>query len=136
MNEYGWDDLSVGLSHGFDAVVTNEMMLGFLAQTGDVNPLHVDTDYARSRGFEDRVVYGLLTSSFYSTLIGVYLPGRNALLQGLNITYNKPAYVGRELRVWGEIKFMTEAYRRLEISARISAGDDQLSKAKILVGVL
>lgn len=136
MNEYGWDDLSVGMSHGFDAVVTDELMRGFLAQTGDVNPLHVDREYARSRGFEDRVVYGLLTSAFYSTLVGVYLPGRNALLQGLSVTFNKPAYIGRPLRVWGEIKFMTEAYRRLEISAQISAGDEQLSKAKILVGLL
>ena len=136
MNEYVWDDLSVGLSHGFDAVVTDEMMRGFLAQTGDINPLHVDSDYARSRGFEDRVVYGLLSSAFYSTLVGVYLPGRNALLQGLNVTYNKPVYVGLQLRVWGEIRFMNEAYRRLEISAGIRAGDDHLSKAKIFVGLL
>jgi 3-hydroxybutyryl-CoA dehydratase len=136
MNVYEWGDLKVGLAQGFDVTVSEKMLLGFLEQTGDTNPLHVDAEYARSRGFEDRVVYGLLTSSFYSTLVGVHLPGRNALLQGLNITFQKPVYVGVRLRVSGEIKFMSDAYRRLEIAGSITSNGEHLSKAKILVGVL
>src|SRR5450432_1377728 len=120
MNVYRWDELRVGLRHQFDVIVTESMMQGFRDQTGDINPLHVDGDYARSRGFDDRIVYGLLTSSFYSTLVGVHLPGRNALLQGLQVTFQKPVYVGVQLRVAGEIKFMSEVYRRLEIAGSIS----------------
>jgi 3-hydroxybutyryl-CoA dehydratase len=136
MNAYSWDELTVGLSHCFDAIVTEQMMSGFLAQTGDINPLHVDAEYARSRGFDSVVVYGLLASSFYSTLVGVYLPGRDALLHGLNLSFQKPVYVGVPLQVFGQISVLSEAYRRIEIAASISSNGEQLSKAKILVGLL
>jgi acyl dehydratase len=55
----------------------------FREDSGDINPLHLDRDYARARGFPDVVVYGLLASSFYSTLVGVYLPGDAVCYTGL-----------------------------------------------------
>jgi 3-hydroxybutyryl-CoA dehydratase len=136
MNEYRWSDLHIGLSHSFDAVVTAEMMKRFEQDTGDINPLHVDRAFATGRGFPDVVVFGLLTSSFYSTLVGVHLPGKFALLQGLNIDFHKPVFVGLPLRVSGEIVHLTDAYRQATISAHIRTHDgERLSKASIRVGV-
>lgn len=136
MNRYTFADLSVGLSCSFEAVVTEPMMRNFLAATGDDNPLHIDADFARSRGFEGPVVYGLLASSFYSTLVGVHLPGRNGILQGIQMDFHKPIYVGQPFNVRGEITFLSEATRLVEIAARIeSTSGVLLSKAKIRVGV-
>ena len=136
MNSYSWDELSVGLRHGFDVTVTEAMMQRFLEQTGDVNPLHLDPEYARGQGFDGPVVYGLLTSSFFSTLVGVHLPGRKALFQGLNVSFLRPVYVGMPLHVSGEITFLSPAYRRIEIAASITANGEQMCKAKILAGLL
>ena len=76
MNEYRWDDLTVGLKHSFDATFTSEMVDDFARISGDVNPLHVDPDYAIAAGFPGPVIFGMMTSSLYSRLVGVYIPGK------------------------------------------------------------
>ena len=83
-----------------------------------------------------RVVYGMLTSSFYSTLVGVYLPGENCLLQEIKVSFNNPLYIGEELVVSGTITEKDDTFKRLEIKASIKTKDGKvISKAKIKVGV-
>jgi 3-hydroxybutyryl-CoA dehydratase len=136
MNAYRWDDLKVGLRHEFQVTLTAEMMQAFAAMSGDANPLHVDAAYATGAGFRGPVVFGLLTSSFYSQLVGVHLPGKYALLHGIDVDFVSPAFVGDTLRVAGEVTFLTDAYQRIELRARITNQDDKVvSKAKIRVGL-
>jgi 3-hydroxybutyryl-CoA dehydratase len=135
MNELRWEDVHIGLKHQFDAVFTAESASAFAALSGDVNPLHVDHEYATAAGFPSTVLFGMLTSSLYSRLVGVYLPGRFALLQGIDIDFSSPCHPGDILHVAGEIVHMTEAYHRFEIKASIRKADRKLvSKATIRVG--
>jgi acyl dehydratase len=135
MNEYRWSDLRVGLKHEFEAAFTAEAAAAFAQLSGDVNPLHVDPEYAAGAGFQGPVLFGMLTSSLYSRLVGVYLPGKFALLQGIDIDFSAPCFAGDPLRVQGEIVFLSEAFHRLEIKATIRKEDGKLvSKAKIRVG--
>jgi len=137
MNHYGWQELELGLKHEFKAKITEEMMQYFLAVTGDSNPLHLDSTYAEKRGFPNKVVYGLLTASFYSTLVGVHLPGQNSLLHGIDIAFMKPVFVGDELTIVGEVTYLNEAYKQAHMSAHITSQQGQVvSKARIKVGVL
>ena len=136
MNDYRWEDLPLGLSARFEAGIGEQSMRLFGELSGDVSPIHLDDAFARQRGFPGRVAFGMLTSSFYSTLVGVYLPGRWALLHGLDIELKAPAFVGDRLTIGGEIVHRTEAYRRLEIKASIvNEAGKVISKAKIRVGV-
>jgi len=136
MNEYRWSDLRVGLGARFEACVTDEAMRRFGELSGDVNPLHVDEAFARQSGFPGRVAYGLLTSSYYSTLVGMYLPGRWALLHGLDVELKAPAFVGDRLTVSGEITHLSDAFRRMEIKGSIvNAEGTTVSKAKIRAAV-
>ena len=64
MNIYTFSDIYEGLEESFDVTITSDMMDKFLDISNDTNPLHVDVNYAKEKGFKDRVVYGLLTSSF------------------------------------------------------------------------
>jgi acyl dehydratase len=58
MNEYRWEDLSPGMAAGFQTTITGQMLDTFGALSGDMNPLHTDESFARSRGFEGAVVHG------------------------------------------------------------------------------
>jgi 3-hydroxybutyryl-CoA dehydratase len=136
MNSYRWEDLQEGLSHEFSVEITSMMMDTFRELSGDTNPLHMDEAFARSAGQPSIVVFGLLSAAMYSRLVGVYLPGRYALLQGIDVDFVKPAFAGDVLNVSGLISYRNEAYRRLELSARITTpGGQMISRAKIKVGV-
>lgn len=136
MNTYTLKDLHIGLRTEFSVTLTETMLEQFLQLSDDRNPLHIDAAYARQHGFKDRVVYGLLTSSFYSKLVGVYLPGKHALLHGIEVAFHKPAFVGDSLKVEGEVIYLSEELQRIEVKAQISNTTGEiLSKAKIKVGL-
>lgn len=80
MNDYTISDISIGMKESFFVSITDSMMHKFLDITSDENPLHLNEDFARQRGFNNKVVYGMLTASMISTLGGCYLPGRNCLI--------------------------------------------------------
>jgi len=137
MNTYQFQDIAIGMSEEFVVTITDEMMELFLKTCGDVNPLHVDAIYAKQKGFLDRVVYGMLSSSLYSTLVGVYLPGKYCILQGIDVAFHQPVYVGDALTIYGEVSYLNEAYRMVEIRAYIkNKKGKKISKAKIKVGFL
>jgi acyl dehydratase len=136
MNEYRWPDLAVGTHAAFEVEVTAEMLHGFAAVSGDYNPLHMDAAFAKASGFSGQVVFGMLTASFYSRLIGMHLPGKHALLHGIDLEFKSPAYIGDRLSVSGEIVYLNDAYHRLEVKARIVNQDGKIiSKATIRVGL-
>lgn len=137
MNHYKFSEISVGLEAGFSREITEAMFDQFLALSGDNNPLHVDSSYAQSKGFKDRVAYGLLSASFYSTLVGVHLPGKYCILQGIDLLFSKPVFIGDSLTISGKVSYINEAYQQLEIKAQIvNQSGQKVSKAKIRVGVL
>ena len=136
MREYRLADLAVGLSHSFQVQISLDMMDQFRNISGDANPLHTDLAFASRQGFRDRVSYGMLTASFYSTLVGMHLPGRHAFLQGVDASFVAPVFPGDSLTVFGEITSVHEVHRQIEIRAHVTNGLGQkVSRAKIRSGV-
>ena len=137
MNDYKFYDIKVGLEASFEATIDESKMDKFLEISNDVNPLHIDNEYAQEKGFLNRVVYGLLSASFYSTLVGVYLPGKFCLLQGIDIQFSKPVYIDDTLKISGKVSYINEAYKRIEIKAFITNQDNKkVSKAVVRVGLM
>ena len=137
MNSYKFVDINVGLEESFSVRVNSEKLDKFLTISGDINPLHTDAEYSKSKGFSDRVVYGMLTSSFFSTLVGVYLPGKYCILQGVDIQFSKPVYIDDILTITGKVSYINKAYKQVEIKAVIINQDNKkVSKATIKVGVM
>lgn len=137
MNNYSFSKIQIGLEESFSATIDSSKLDKFLDISNDVNPLHTDSKYAKEKGFDDRVVYGLLTSSFYSTLVGVYLPGKYCILQGIDIQFSKPVYLGDRLTVTGKVSYINEAYKQIEIKATmINQHGKKVSKATIKTGLI
>ena len=132
MNEYRITDLSAGQQESFKVTVTEDMMAKFRAITGDINPLHVSDDFAKEKGFPQRVAYGMLTASLISTLGGVYLPGKYCLIQGVEVRFAKPVFIGDVLEVTGEAVKVDRDLRYLEIKVTIRNQRNE----KVLRGLL
>ena len=138
LNCYHFNDIVENETNAdFKVTITNEMMDQFLAISGDINPMHVDIDYAKSNGYNDKLVYGMLTASFYSTLVGVYLPGKYCILQEIETSFYNPVYIGDILTIKGAVTQKDKVLKRLGITAKIvNQNGKRISKAKIMVGCL
>ena len=132
MNNYKFDELTVGMTESFKVTITKAMLEAFKGITGDVNPLHNDEEFAKAKGHPGRVAYGMLTASFLSTLAGVYIPGERSLIQQVETKFAKPVYIGDELTVTGEITELVESVQRLELKVIITNQDGK----KVLRGTM
>lgn len=136
MNNYTFSELKAGLEEHFCVVVTEDMMQKFLQISGDTNPLHTDTEFAHGKGYPDKVVYGMLTASFYSTLAGVYLPGKHSLLWEVNTRFTAPVFVGDKLEIYGKITETNNRLGFIKIKARVrNQKGETVSRAVITAGV-
>ena len=137
LNDYEYEEISIGHRESFSVKVTEEAQSMFLALSGDVNPMHVDEMYAQSQGFRGRLVYGMLTASYYSTLAGTLLPGKKCLFHTADIKFRKPVYIGDQLTVTGECIKKNDAFKLLTIKAAIRNQNNELvSSAELTAGVL
>ncbi len=134
---YSWSELSIGLTESFSVTVNQELQDTFTKLTGDINPMHLDSNYAVRMGYQDKIVYGMLTASFYSTLVGVYLPGQRCLFHECDVQWPKPVYIGDTLTIIGKISEMDERFHRIKIKAHIlNQHNEKVSRASLSVGVV
>ena len=123
MNNYKFEELSIGSSESFSVTVTEGMMDEFRGITGDLNPLHKDDAFAERRGFKGKAAFGLLTASFLSTLAGMYLPGEDSLIQKVEVHFMKPVYPGDSLEIRGTVTELNEAFRVMALKVEIRNQD-------------
>lgn len=137
MNCYKYKEIEIGQIEEFEVVVSMEECLKFKEITGDNNPLHCDIDYAKEKGFLGNVVYGMLTSSYLSTLAGVYLPGKYSLIQSVDLKFLKPVIVGDRLRIIGAIIEKNDTFRFIKIKVNIiNQKREKVLNAKMQIGVM
>ncbi len=136
MRSVAFEDIAMGDKWSFDVEVTEASLDLFREISGDNNPLHCDADYARERGFKGRVAYGMLTASFYSQLVGVWLPGELCLLNEVDAQFRRPVYPGDLLTVSGEVALVRAELRLVRVRARIvNQCGEVVSTAKIQLTV-
>lgn len=136
MNNYRFDDIYLGLSQSFKITITATMLDTFCDLSGDHNPLHTDPSFAADYGYSDRVVHGMLTASFLSTLVGIYLPGKFAVFQEAKLSFAAPVFPGDTLTITGVVVSIHDAYRQIELKAYIiNQHGQKVSRAKIWTGI-
>lgn len=64
-----FESIKVDQTDEFIHKITEKDIDVFCDLTGDSNPLHMDDEYAKRTDFKKRVVHGMLTASFISTMI-------------------------------------------------------------------
>lgn len=130
------EDLAVGQHAEFETVVAGDDIDRFAALSGDKSPLHVDKVFARNRGYADRVAHGAYLVALASRLVGMYLPGRNALLLAVQVSFVAPALPGARVRVRGEIAQLSDSVRSVVLRLAIHdvASEALLARGRLTVG--
>ena len=113
------DDFEPGQHVSFSKTFTEEDMQRFIEITGDVNPLHVDEEFAARTQFRRRVLQGMLTASIFSTMVGMLLPGTGAIYRSQTIRFLLPVYLGETVTAHFVVRSVDRARHRLEIDAWI-----------------
>lgn len=94
-----FDELTVGESANLKRTLTREDIELFAVMSGDVNPAHVDVDYAKNDMFHKIIGHGMWGASLISTVLGTELPGPGTIYLDQTLKFEHPVAVGDTVTV-------------------------------------
>ena len=109
--EAKFDDITVGQKVKFNQIISESMVEEFSKLSGDYNPHHMDESYAKGTRFKKRICHGMLLASFFSRLVGMSIPGKNALYFSQSINFQSPCFIGDEILVKGCLLYTSPSPR-------------------------
>lgn len=71
----------------------------FAVMSGDVNPTHVDTEYARSGQFREVVGHSMWGSTLISSVLGTQFPGPGTVYVSQSLNFWRPITIGDTLSI-------------------------------------
>jgi len=104
-------EVQEGMTVAQEYLITKEIYSQFLAAFGDENQLHIDEDYAVSRGFAGKVMHGAILNGFISHFLGMVFPARNVIIQSVQIDFKNPNYQDDKLQLRMTVAQKSEAVR-------------------------
>jgi 3-oxoacyl-[acyl-carrier protein] reductase len=120
-----FERIAVGDRVEMSRTIVAEDVAKFCELTGDCNPLHMDDAFASQTVFQRRVVHGMLTASYVSTLVGTSLPGPGALWTQQSFRWIAPVFVGDSIRISLLVKYKSAATRAVTLEVQAMNQFDQ-----------
>jgi acyl dehydratase len=112
-----WDGLQAG-----DALPPLELppvsrfaLALYCGASGDHNPIHVDTDYAKAAGMPDVFAHGMLSAAWLGRLLTQWVP--QSAIRSLDVRFVAITQVGERITCTGEVaeKFEQDGERRVKL---------------------
>ena len=119
-SEYSFDEIEIGMQKSFKIFISEDYLDDFAKLSGDDNPLHMNEEYASSTSFKKRICSGMFLSSFFSRLVGMYLPGKHALHISQSSNFANPCFVGEKITVEGEVVDKSIATKIIKLETTIT----------------
>lgn len=94
-----FDEINIGDSASLTRTLTEKDIQVFAIMSGDINPAHVDVEYANSDMFHKIIGHGMWGGALISTVLGTQLPGPGTIYIGQTIRFKKPVAIGDTLTV-------------------------------------
>ena len=89
--------LSLGASASFSKTIQESDIVAFAELSGDVNPVHLDDDFAAKTRFGGRIAHGMLSAGLISAVLGTKLPGPGAVYLSQSLKFRAPVRIGDEI---------------------------------------
>jgi phosphotransacetylase/acyl dehydratase len=94
-----FDELKVGEAASLTRTLTYKDIELFAIMSGDVNPAHVDEEFAKSDMFHKIVAHGMWGGALISTVLGTLLPGPGTIYIGQSLHFRGPVGLGDTINV-------------------------------------
>ena len=99
LENYPINELVVGQRANYSKTLTEQDIILFAACSGDVNPVHLDKEYAATTPFGEPIGHGMWTGALVSAAIATRLPGPGSVYRSQSISFKHPVKIGDTLTV-------------------------------------
>jgi len=111
-----FSEIAIGDHAEIERRLTAEDIQLFAVLSGDVNPAHLDADYAAATRFHGVIAHGMLGGALISAVLGTRLPGPGTIYLGQTLKFLAPVRIGDLLRISVTVSTREEAHHRLTLA--------------------
>ena len=79
---FTYDEITIGQTASYSKLIEEQDIQLFAAVSGDVNPVHLDAEFAANTQFNGRIAHGMLTGAIISAALAMELPGPGTIYLG------------------------------------------------------
>lgn len=114
-----FNELAIGDKASTERTLFEKDLILFAAASGDLNPMHLDANYAAKTQFKQRIAHGLWSGSLISAAIATVMPGPGSVYLGQSLKFLRPVFLGDTLTTSLEILSKNERKKSVEIQCSV-----------------
>jgi phosphotransacetylase/acyl dehydratase len=119
-----FDEIAVGNSAELVRTLSAQDIDAFAVVSGDVNPAHVDSEFAEGGIFHKVVAHGMWGGALISNVLGTQLPGPGTIYLEQSLKFLKPVGVGDTVTVRVTVVDTDPEQRRVTLDCTCTNGDN------------
>ena len=125
-----FDEIQIGDTANIIKIVTQKDIQVFAVMSQDVNPAHVDEEYAKESIFGKVIAHGIWTGSLISAVLGTKLPGPGAIYLSQTFKFLKPVGIGDTITATVTVTQKDHEKKKITLDCVCTNQDDK----KVLIG--
>ncbi|MEH6582523.1 MAG: MaoC/PaaZ C-terminal domain-containing protein [Halioglobus sp.] len=118
LTNYTYDELSIGQTASYTKVIDEKDIQLFAAVSGDVNPVHLDAQFAAGTQFKERIAHGMLTGAIISAALALELPGPGSIYLAQTLRFRLPVKIGDSVTVNLEVTEMKDRRKTVTLDCK------------------
>lgn len=103
MKGFTYDELTVGQEASFTKTISETDVYLFAGITGDINPAHLNEEYAKNTFFKGRIAHGMLSAGLISAVLGFHMPGAGTIYLSQTLNFLAPVRIGDTVTAKGVV---------------------------------
>ena len=113
-----FEEIAIGETASLSRLLTERDVELFAVLSGNVNPAHVDPEFARSDMFHQIVANGMWGGALISTVLGTQLPGPGTIYLDQSLHFRAPVMLGDTITVSVTARAKDAARHRITFECR------------------
>jgi acyl dehydratase len=94
-----YDEIKVGDVGYFKKQLTEADLILFASVSGDVNPVHLDAEFASQSMFKERIAHGMWSGALVSATLATVMPGPGTIYLSQSLNFKRPVKINDILTV-------------------------------------
>jgi acyl dehydratase len=123
--------IAEGDMYEYEFSFTQEEVVQFAKLSGDMNPIHLDAEYAAQTPFKKPIIHGIFSASVFSKVLGTEFPGHGSIYLKQQLEFLRPMYVGTAYKASFTVLEINAAKHTATIETVIT---DVQTKKKTVIG--
>lgn len=116
-------DFKEGDGFSFERFISAEDVHRFADAVGDLNPVHLDEQFAAATSFKKRIVHGAFLAGLISKALGMDFPGEGTIYISQNSVFKRPVFVDSTVKVEVKVTQVNAEKRRLILDTTVLNSD-------------